>query len=108
VSDPLGGKARRRDREIVGGEAIAGMRDITEETAQKLLKMIEGSHPVRTLRGSQVATAIVGTVGFALFLVGVETAAADIPLIKNGWGAMAVGLMLLAAAGVLIRRFMDH
>jgi hypothetical protein len=84
------------------------MRNITEETAQKLINMVEACHPVRTLRGSQVATAVVGTVGFALFLVGVETAAADIPLIKNGWGAMAVGLVLLAAPGVLIRRFMDH
>jgi hypothetical protein len=98
----------RRGSDAFGGEAIADMRTMTEETAQRLIKMIEGSHPVRTLRGSQVATAVVGTVGFALFLVGVETAAADIPLIKNGWGAIVVGLLLLAAAGVLIRRFMDH
>jgi len=90
-----------------GPDALYGVRDLTEDTAQKLIRAIEGSQPVRTLRGSQVATAVVGTVGFALFLVGIENAIADIPILENGWGAMAVGLTLLAAAGVLIRRFME-
>ena len=91
----------------LGPDALYGVRDITEDTAQKLVRAIEGSHPVRVIRGSQVATAIVGTVGFALFLVGIENAAADVPIIENGWGAMFVGLILLAVAGVLIRRFME-
>ena len=92
---------------LPGPEALYDVKDLTEDTAQKLVRAIERSHPVRTLRGSQVATAIVGTVGFALFLVGIENAIADIPVLENGWGAMAVGLILLAAAGVLIRRFME-
>ena len=90
-----------------GPEALYGVRDITEDTAQKLVRAIEGSHAVRAIRGSQVATAVVGTIGFALFLVGIENAAADVPIIENGWGAMVVGLILLAVAGVLIRRFME-
>ena len=90
-----------------GPEALYDVRDITEDTAQKLVRAIEGSHPVRAIRGSQIATAVVGTIGFALFLVGIENAAADVPIIENGWGAMVVGLILLAVAGVLIRRFME-
>jgi hypothetical protein len=90
-----------------GPEGLYGVKDLTEDTAQKLVRAIEGSHPVRVIRGSQIATAVVGTVGFALFLVGIENAAADIPIIENGWGAMAAGLVLLAVAGVLIRRFME-
>ena len=90
-----------------GTDALYGVRDLTEDTAQRLVRAIEGSHPVRVIRGSQIATAVVGTVGFALFLVGIENAAADIPIIENGWGAMLVGLVLLAVAGVLIRRFME-
>ena len=62
-----------------GQDALYGVKDLTGDTAQKLVRAIEGSHPVRTLRGSQVATAIVGTVGFALFLVGIENAIAEIP-----------------------------
>ena len=96
-----------RERTRPGPEALYGVRDITEDTAQKLVRAIEGSHPVRAIRGSQVATAVVGTIGFALFLVGIENAAADVPIIENGWGAMVVGLILLAVAGVLIRRFME-
>ena len=90
-----------------GPEALYGVKDLTEDTAEKLVRAIEGSHPVRVIRGSQIATAVVGTVGFALFLVGIENAVADIPIIENGWGAMVVGLVLLAVAGVLIRRFME-
>jgi hypothetical protein len=91
-----------------GPETLYGVKDLTEDTAQKLIGAIEGSHPVRVIRGSQIATAVVGTVGFALFLVGIENAVADIPVLENGWAAMAVGILLLAAAGVLIRRFMDQ
>ena len=90
-----------------GPDALYGMRDLSEDTARKLIGVLERSHPVRAIRGSQVLTAVVGTVGFALFLVGIENAAADIPIIENGWGAMVVGIILLAAAGVLIRRFME-
>ncbi len=90
-----------------GPDVLDDMRNLTEDTAQKLLSALKGSRPVRTLRGSQVATAVAGTVGFALFVVGVENAADDIPLISNAWGSILVGLILLAAAGVLIRRFME-
>lgn len=100
-------ESSERVRISPGSEALYGVKDLTEVTAQKLVRAIEGSHPVRVIRGSQIATAVVGTVGFGLFLVGIENAAADIPIIENGWGAMAVGLVLLAVAGVLIRRFME-
>jgi len=90
-----------------GPDSLYGVGDITEETAQKLVRAIEGSHPVRAIRGSQIATAVVGTIGLALFLVGIENAVQDIPIVENGWGAMVVGLILLAAAGALIRRFME-
>jgi hypothetical protein len=100
--------AEQPDRERrPGPEALYGVKDLTEDTAEKLVRAIEGSHPVRVIRGSQIATAVVGTVGFALFLVGIENAAVDVPIIENGWGAMVVGLVLLAVAGVLIRRFME-
>ena len=101
--DEDGGRGQSRS----DPEALYGVKDLTEDTAKKLVRAIEGSHPVRAIRGSQVATAVVGTVGFALFLVGIENAIADIPVLENGWGAMVVGLILLAAAGVLIRRFME-
>jgi hypothetical protein len=94
--------ARRRDLASVDG--IVG---VTEDTAQKLIHAIEHSRPVRHLRGSQIATAILGAVGFALFVVGVERAASDIPIVENQWGSIAVGLVLLAATGLLVRKLME-
>jgi hypothetical protein len=90
-----------------GPEALYGVKDLTEDTAQKLLSAMDRSYPIKRLRSSQIATGIVGTLGLALFLVGLENAVADIPIIDNGWASMLLGLVLLAAAGVLIRRFME-
>ncbi|HUF54720.1 MAG TPA: hypothetical protein VMR52_13285 [Dehalococcoidia bacterium] len=50
-------------------------------------------------------TALFGAVGLALFLVGVEQVAQDLPVVDNGWGSIAVGVVLLAVTGALFRRF---
>lgn len=86
---------------------IDAIRTLSEGTAQRLIHTIEDSRPVRQLRGSQVATGIVGATGFALFVVGVERAAADIPIVDNAYGSIAVGLVLLAITGLLVRKLMD-
>lgn len=77
---------------------------MTEESAQKLLRFIENTEPVRRLRGSQIASALLGAVGFALFVVGVERAAQDLPIVENAYGSIAVGLILLVATGLLLRK----
>jgi hypothetical protein len=77
---------------------------MTEETAQKLLRFIENTGPVRRLRASQLLTGVLGAVGFALFVVGVERAAEDIPIVSNAYGSIGVGIVLLAATGLLLRR----
>jgi uncharacterized protein (DUF952 family) len=89
----------------------AGRRDpltqathLTEETAQKLLRFIENTEPMRRLRASQLLTGILGAIGFALFVVGVEQAAQDIPVVSNAYGSIGVGILLLAATGLLLRR----
>ena len=77
---------------------------ITEETAERLLKFLEGAAPVRRLRASQLASGVLGAVGFALFVVGVERAAQDIPVVSNAYGSILVGLTLLVATGLLLRK----
>jgi uncharacterized protein (DUF952 family) len=77
---------------------------MTEETAQKLLSFIESTEPVRRLRASQLATGVLGAVGFALFVVGVEQAAQDFPIIRNPYGSIGVGVALLLATGLLLRK----
>ena len=77
---------------------------MTEETAQKLLRFIEETDPVRRLRASQLASGGLGAIGFALFIVGVEQAAQDFPVLSNPYGSIAVGLLLLVVTGLLLRK----
>jgi hypothetical protein len=96
--------AERADARRLDLASVDGIRTVTEETAQKLIRSLEGSGPVQRIRGSQLATGLLGAVGFALFVVGVERAAGDIPIIENQWGSIVVGLVLLAITGALLRR----
>jgi uncharacterized protein (DUF952 family) len=77
---------------------------LTEETAQRLVRFLEDAAPVRRLRASQLASGILGAVGFALFVVGVERAAEDLPVVSNAYGSILVGLVLLVATGLLLRK----
>jgi hypothetical protein len=85
-------------------ESLKQAQQMTEETAQKLLRFVESAEPVRRIRASQLASGVLGAVGFALFVVGVERAAQDIPIVSNAYGSIVVGLVLLAATGLLLRK----
>jgi hypothetical protein len=49
-----------------------------------------------------------GTIGLALFIVGVEDAASDIPVLSNAYGSICVGLILLATTGLLLQLLGGH
>src|SRR3989337_402320 len=97
-----------RDRPSIGRalrpEALTEARQLTEDTAQRVLRAIDPRQPVQRLRSSHLATGVLGTIGFALFVVGVERAAEDVPIISDPYGSIAAGLVLLAATGRLPRR----
>jgi hypothetical protein len=86
------------------GAPLSQAQQLTEETAQKLLGFLEQSAPIKRLRASHVASGFLGAVGFALFVVGVERAAEDIPIISNAYGSIAIGVILLLAIGLLLRK----
>jgi hypothetical protein len=86
-------------------------RELTEETARRLVDALDRSGamaPIRRIRGNQVASAIIGAVGLALFIVGIENAAADIPGVSNPYGSIIAGLVLLAITGALLARLRGH
>ena len=85
-------------------DPIAQVQQMSEESAQKLLGMLEQSEPVKRLRASQIVSGLLGAVGFALFVVGVERAAEDLPVVSNPYGSIGVGLVLLLATGLLLRK----
>ncbi len=104
MPEQAAGEDRSQGRDLPRADAIGDVRALTEETAQRLARLFESSRPVRSIRGSQMVSGFVGAVGFALFVLGIEHAAEDIPVVDNAWGSMIFGLVLLAAAGAVLRR----
>ena len=85
-------------------DQIGDVHHLTEETAQRLIKLVEGSAPIRRLRASQLASGFLGAVGFALFIAGIENAAQDVPIVSNAYGSIFVGIILLALTGLLLKQ----
>ena len=86
---------------------IHNPKTLSEDTARRLLEALDRTGelaPVRRIRNSEVASAFLGAVGLALFIIGVENAAADIPVVSNAYGSIAVGLVLLSLTGALLAR----
>jgi hypothetical protein len=85
--------------------------DLTEETAQRLVSVLEHAQnrtPLARIRNSQIVSALVGTVGLALFIVGVENAASDLPVLSNAYASILGGLSLLAITGLALRTLAGH
>ena len=102
-SQPQGRASARR--------IIDDPRDLTEDTARRLVDALDRSGamaPIRRIRGNQIASAILGAIGLALFIVGVENAASDIPVLSNAYASIIVGLLLLAITGALLARLRGH
>lgn len=82
-------------------------RQLSEQTARRLITALEHTRvarPVYYVRNSQIISAALGTVGLALFIVGIERAAEDTPVLSNAYGSILVGVALLVVAGGLLQR----
>lgn len=77
---------------------------VTEETARRLISMLEGSAPIKRIRASQVFSALLATIGLALVFSGFEIVIQNTSYLDNGWGAILLGLALLFASGLLLQK----
>lgn len=89
---------------LPGIERLSPAHQVSEESAQKLLRFLEATPPVKRLRASQLASGFVGAIGFALFVGGVERAAKDMPVLRHPFAEVDVGLLLLVVTGLLLRK----
>jgi hypothetical protein len=92
------------DEDII--QKLSDPRALTDETARRLVDALDRTgalKPVRRIRSNKIASAFIGAVGLALFIVGVENAAADIPVLSNSYGSIAAGLVLLTLTGAFAR-----
>ena len=77
---------------------------VTEETARRLISMLEGSAPIKRIRASQVFSALLATIGLALVFSGFEIVIQNTSYLDNGWGAILLGLGLLFVSGLLLQK----
>jgi hypothetical protein len=90
---------------MTNDEVFPHARALSEEPARNLIDTLDRRAPgprCGSIRSSQIATAVLGSVGAPLLFV--ENAAQDIPFVSNAWGSNLVGLVLLAATGTLLAR----
>lgn len=92
-------------------------KQITEETAEKLLTLMQSAprmtaeksmeiakKPVFHLRRSQVAAGITGAVGLIIFTLGIENLIAQIPAMKSPPAEIGLGIFLLAISGLFLKK----
>src|SRR5437764_12443334 len=77
---------------------------MTEDTARRLISVIEGSAPVKHIRANQIFSALVATVGAALVFSGIEIMVQNTSYLDNGWGAVVLGLALLFVSGLMLQK----
>ena len=73
---------------------VEAAHQVTEDTARRLISMLEGSAPIKRIRASQVFSAILATLGLALVLTGIEIVVQNTSYLDNGWGAILLGIGL--------------
>ncbi len=72
---------------------------LADKTANKIVELLGKTAPVRKIRSSQIASAIIGISGFALVVDGVGKVFYFLP----GWGSIILGILLLAISGALLK-----
>lgn len=72
---------------------------LADEMAQRVVELLGKAPGVGRIRRSYILSAILGAVGLALFIVGVEKIFTDLP----GVTSVLLGLGLMALAGVLFQ-----
>ena len=87
-----------------GGTVRQTAQQLTEDTARRLISVIESSAPVKRLRANQILSALLATIGAALVFSGMEIMVQNTSYLDNGWGAVLVGLALLFVSGLMLQK----
>ena len=73
-------------------------RELVDKIADKVVWLLSTNPPAKRARKSQILSALIGAVGFALFVDGVVKLSTDIP----AWISLLAGIILMAATGLLL------
>ena len=82
-----------------GEDFESGPEKLVDEVAQKVVELLGKHPPIRRIRNSQILSALIGAIGFALFIDGIVKLFANF----SGWTSLIVGFLLMAVTGLLLR-----
>ena len=84
-------------------KVIAEPEKIADTIADRVVKILGKQWAVQRVRNSQIISAIIGTSGLTLFLLGVEKLFINL----SGWALIGFGLTLLVVSGLLLKKMID-
>ena len=73
--------------------------ELVDKIANKVVVLVGNNFPVKRIRKSQLLSALVGVIGFALFVSGIEDMFSSLP----DWALVSVGFVLMAFTGLLLQ-----
>ena len=73
-------------------------KELVDHITDKVVKIVGENQPVKRVRKSQILSALIGAIGFALFVDGIIKLSTDIP----SWLSIILGFALMAVTGLLI------
>ena len=76
-----------------------GSEKLVDEIVDKVVEFLGKQKSIRRIRNSQILSALIGAVGFALFIDGIVKIFANF----SGWVSLIIGFILMAITGLLLR-----
>ena len=73
--------------------------ELIDKIANKVVTLVGNNLPIKRVRKSQLLSALVGVVGFALFVSGIEDMFASFP----DWALVSVGFIFMTLTGLLLQ-----
>lgn len=70
-----------------------------DQVAEKVVELLGKHPPIRRIRNSQLLSAVVGAIGFGLFIDGIGKLFVDF----SGWTSLILGFVLMVVTGLLIK-----
>ncbi len=73
--------------------------ELIDKIANRVVNLVGNNLPIKRVRKSQLLSALVGAVGFALFVSGIEDMFSSFP----DWALVSMGFILMTLTGLLLQ-----
>jgi len=75
------------------------MEKLADELVERISELLGKATPVKKIRSSQIFSALVGVIGFSIFVAGIDKLVDEIPVMT----LLIIGFVLMIISGALIK-----